>query len=303
MRMQSASWSEPESTVAPLASIPPAWVEGLFAGPDARRERAGRVDVLAAGPLTLFSTSIQRALSLTADALQSRVAAAYAELEDAVSTRGRYPTRFWNFVPRPNDAMGPGLDRYMVFNAGRYDAYARRYGTPRAFGHSLATASALGVESPDLDIFCLAAEMPGSPVENPRQTSSWNYSARYGPRPPCFARATIVRAADALRLLIGGTASIVGEDSVHIGDPARQVVETVTNMTALIAAARGSAAPTAADLARLTDIRVYLPRRQDVATIESAVRTLCPAVITMEMAVAQICRPELLVEIEGVATI
>ena len=46
--------------------------------------------------------------------------------------------------------MAPGLDRYMVFNAGRYDAYARWYGTPRAFSHALATASAVGVQGADL---------------------------------------------------------------------------------------------------------------------------------------------------------
>ena len=88
--------------------------------------------------------------------------------------------------------MAPGLDRYMVFNAGRYDAYARWYGTPRAFNHAPATASAVGVQGADLSIFCLAAQTPGTPIENPRQTPSWRYSTRYGPKPPCFARATVV---------------------------------------------------------------------------------------------------------------
>ena len=31
---------------------------------------------------------------------------------------------------------------------------------------------------------------PGVAIENPRQTPSYHYSRRYGPRPPCFARAT-----------------------------------------------------------------------------------------------------------------
>lgn len=301
--MQSVSSRQSESTVAPLVSVPPAWVAALFERSGARPMREGRIDVSDAGAFTLFSTSIPQALDLSADALRGRVAGAYADLEEAVSRRARYPVRFWNFVPRPNDAMAPGLDRYMAFNAGRYEAYARWYGTPRAFAHSLATASALGVETADLAIFCLAADVPGSPVENPRQTSSWEYSARYGPRPPCFARATTIRMGDRATLLIGGTASIVGEDSLHAGDAARQVAETVTNLSALIATARGSDAPGPADLARLTDVRVYLPRRQDASTIESAIRRLCPSVTTMEMAIAQICRPELLVEIEGIAAL
>ena len=60
------------------------------------------------------------------------MAGAYADLAGAIARSHRHPIRFWNFVPRPNDAMGPGLDRYMVFNDGRYEAYAQWYGTPKA---------------------------------------------------------------------------------------------------------------------------------------------------------------------------
>ena len=51
------------------------------------------------------------------------------------------------------------------------------------------------------------------------------------------------------RLLIGGTASIVGEDSTHVGDPAGQVEETVANLSALIAAATAATGDRAARIA------------------------------------------------------
>ena len=58
---------------------------------------------------------------------------------------------------------------------------------------------------------------------------SYRYSRRFGPRPPCFARATVLHlgaAGDAPLVLVGGTASIRGEDSVHVGNVRGQVLET-----------------------------------------------------------------------------
>jgi hypothetical protein len=270
--------------------------------------------VSTAGRFARFSTSIGGASRLGAEALRARVTDAYIAIAQAVAARRYYPIRFWNFVPGPDTEMAPGLDRYMVFNAGRYDAYARWHGTSRKFSHALATASAVGVESSDLVICCLTSTAPGTAVENPRQTPSWQYSARYGPKPPCFARATIVSHGRDCQLLIGGTASIVGEDSRHIGDAAGQVEETIANLAALIAAARAGRRPgapdtigtdvsDATDISRLNDVRVYVARAQDAALIHALVVDRCPGVTRLEMAVSQICRPELLVEIEGVARI
>ena len=81
---------------------------------------------------------------------------------------GRHPARFWNFIPDIGAPMVDGLDRYMVFNAGRHDAYSDQCG-------ALGTASAVGIKGSDLSIHCLALEEPGTPVENPRQTPAWQY--------------------------------------------------------------------------------------------------------------------------------
>lgn len=303
MRTEPAIVPTCDISLAPLAAKPPSWVEAVLADGRDACSGTGGVQICRGATLTLFSAAVVGARSMAASSLRAGVSEAYAAIADAVSQAQRSPIRFWNFVPSPGDLMGPGLDRYMVFNEGRYDAYARWYGTPRAFAHSLATASAVGVDAADLTVFCLAADGPGVPVENPRQRSSWEYSRRYGPKPPCFARATVVHLSGAPQVLIGGTASIVGEDSQHLGDLERQTRETLTNLMTLIAAARGAAVPTVADLARLTTVRVYLPRPDDANAVRSIVAELCPGLIGMEMATAQICRPELLVEIEGVAAI
>ena len=147
--------------------------------------------------------------------------------------------------------MVDGLDRYMVFNAGRHDAYGDQRG-------ALGTASAVGITGSDLSIHCLALEEPGTPVENPRQTPAWQYSARYGPLPPCFSRATIVDLAGRRTLLIGGTASVVGEDSRHAGEFDAQVEETLLNLDALIRHSRRTFNAGCTPLHRLVDLRVYV---------------------------------------------
>ncbi|MGE0448057.1 MAG: hypothetical protein AB7Q29_00560 [Vicinamibacterales bacterium] len=271
-------------------------------GTDTLSHDAASIRVRAEGELSLFSISVVNAAALNADDLRTAVTGAYSAIADELGHASLHPIRFWNFLPGPGAPMGGGLDRYMVFNAGRFDAYAQWYGTPREFSHSLATASAVGVATDDYVLYCLATTAPGDPVENPRQTPAWKYSRRYGPKPPCFARATIARIAGRSRLLIGGTASILGEDSIHLGDVGAQVDETLRNISTLIAAARGDAGESmTSSFARLTDVRIYIRDAAHGATILTAVERACLEGVSIEAVVADVCRPELLVEIEAVA--
>jgi len=285
-----------------LIPRPPHWVEDAL-GADARRiETIDPVDIVAAHSLAMLATSVPGARSMAADALRARVADAYIAIGRALTALDRVPIRFWNFVPDPGEPMGDGLDRYMVFNAGRFKGYAQWLCGSNDFGRLLPTASAVGVISDDVVIFCLASDTRGTPVENPRQKPAYKYSTRYGPMPPCFSRATVASINGARRLLVGGTASIVGEDSMHIGDVDAQLEETLRNLEALIDAALPDTQAGAA-LARLLDLRVYVARPEDAGAIRSVLATRCPRAARIELTVARVCRPELLVEIEGIAEI
>jgi enamine deaminase RidA (YjgF/YER057c/UK114 family) len=285
-----------------LIPRPPHWVEDAL-GADARRiETIDPVDIVAAHSLAMLATSVPGARSMSADALRARVADAYIAIGRALTALDRVPIRFWNFVPDPGEPMGDGLDRYMVFNAGRFKGYAQWLCGSNDFGRLLPTASAVGVISDDVVIFCLASDTRGTPVENPRQKPAYKYSTRYGPMPPCFSRATVASINGARRLLVGGTASIVGEDSMHIGDVDAQLEETLRNLEALIDAALPDTQAGAA-LARLLDLRVYVARPEDAGAIRSVLATRCPRAARIELTVARVCRPELLVEIEGIAEI
>jgi chorismate lyase/3-hydroxybenzoate synthase len=157
--------------------------------------------------------------------------------------------------------------------------------------------------SGDLVVHCLASEDGGRAVHNPRQRQPWTYSARYGPRAPSFSRGVVAEVAGRVLLMLGGTASILGEDSVHIGDASAQVAETLENMAAVISTAAAREEPASHALARLVEIRVYLSPDADQHAILAELRARLAAGIRMEAWIARLCRPELLVEIEGVAAL
>jgi enamine deaminase RidA (YjgF/YER057c/UK114 family) len=212
-----------------------------------------------------------------------------------------HPVRFWNFIPGIGDPAGDGLDRYMVFNAGRYAGFSdwfhaadRNQLAPR-----IATATGIGHPGADLVVHCLADRHAGQPIENPRQCAAYRYSEAYGPLPPCFARATVVEADEDKpyrRVIVGGTSSIVGEASVHIGDVPRQTDETLDNIHALLQAAG------APGLEALHHVRVYHVDEADAGPILARVERRLPKLgERIELVHAPLCRPDLGVEIEGLA--
>ena len=99
------------------------------------------------------------------------------------------------------------------------------------------------------------------------------------------------------RLLIGGTASVRGEDSRHIGDLDSQLIETETNLRALAAQVTGNADEWDGHFAHL---RVYHRREADGLAVRSFVDERLPASRAAEYFCVDICRGELLTEIEGV---
>jgi len=230
----------------------------------------------------------------------------FQEIEAGVPS---HPVRFWAFIPGIHDDLGAGIDRYMAFNAGRYAMFAAHFGRPTVFGRSVPTASAVGVQGDRFVLHGLAASEPGVPVENPRQVSAYHYSRRFGPMPPCFARATLLKgqSGDPL-LIVGGTASITGEESRHVGDLQEQTRETFQNLGSVVAAAIGARLPEDAAARGLEEllsdfkaIRVYHPRLSDEPAITKAVSATFGSSCRIEVMQASLCRPELLIEIEGLA--
>jgi len=224
---------------------------------------------------------------------------AYRDIFQSLDDSARpHLLRLWNYVPRIN-VDGGGLERYRQFNAGRQQAFIE---AQRAAFEGSPAACALGTSAGPLSIRFLAGRKAPTAIENPRQVSAYRYPEAYGPRAPTFSRAALADMGnDHLALLISGTASIVGHDSVHHGDVLAQTGETIRNLQAVIASAHVRCSARF-DIGQLECV-IYVRHPADASQVRDALgQTLGLDSHTVRKAIflqADICRSELLVEIEA----
>lgn len=247
-----------------------------------------------AGMVTAQVADVRR---LSAAMLRSSVADVYRLVLGGLRDGGfPHPVRMWTFLPGIHDRFDDTLDRYRVFNSGRFDAFTEWFGGPSAFRGVLPAASAVGHSEEHLVVSALGTASPGRPIENPRQTSAYAYSSAHGPNPPCFARAMLAHLPIGARLLVSGTASINGEDSIHTGSLEGQLDETFENLRRLVQSVQGEHR---FSLNNVETARVYFPRRTDRVALVARVESRLPSRVPVEYVPAMICRAELLVEIEA----
>ena len=206
--------------------------------------------------------------------------------------------RVWNYLANIN-READGSERYRQFNAGRQQAFI---GARHSAFEGAPAACALGMRDGPLRVYFLAGRQAPLAIENPRQVSAYLYPETYGPRSPTFSRAALVDAGGGRQVLfISGTASIVGHTTVHVGDVRRQTEESLLNIGTLrqLAAERaGEAFPAGALI-----YTVYVRHSADLAVVrevfEREVGAESSAARDAVYLQADICRADLLVEIEG----
>ena len=206
-----------------------------------------------------------------------------------------------------------GTERYRELNRARTDFFegmhfGRRLSASRNGSVSYPASTGIGTQGLGLAATCLALQTQRKdvrlyPLENPLQTSSFDYAQRFSIKSPKFSRAMALAIGNYVTTWISGTASIVDSETVHIGDIEKQTDQTLTNIERLIDGdnyARHGLAGSGSTLADLAKVRVYVKRLEDFercrATCE---RRLGP--VPVIYAHGDVCRPDLLVEIEAVA--
>jgi len=199
--------------------------------------------------------------------------------------------RVWHYFPQINDDEN-GLERYRGFNIGRHEAFVAN---GRSIGEeSVPAASALGSNGGSLTIYFMAGKQPGRAVENPRQVSAYHYPDQFGPRSPIFVRALSATLGGQECFFISGTASIVGYETLHLGDAEKQTAETLLNIRTLL-----QQIPHYDPAQGRMLLKVYLRHAGDLAMVQASVQaefgTACKAVFLH----SNICRSDLLLEIEG----
>lgn len=215
--------------------------------------------------------------------------AAYQELLDFIaSSNTPHVLRLWNYLDAIN--LGAGDDeRYRQFCSGRARGVAGR------FPHGYPAATAIGRRdgARSLQVYGLTAREPGRLIENPRQTSAWRYPREYGPAAPVFARAMRDPGGP---LLISGTAAVVGHASQHADDLDAQLDETLANLASLLQTGCGRNARLGAG----SLLKVYVRDAANADRVAAILRERLPELDGVLVLHGDICRRDLLVEIDGV---
>ncbi|OQW35408.1 MAG: hypothetical protein A4E19_01170 [Nitrospira sp. SG-bin1] len=231
--------------------------------------------------------------------LETTTYRAYLRLLSELRSLG-YPNvwRLWNYFPGINDHRD-GLERYQRFCMGRHDALLE---TLQDFPASLPAGTAIGTASGPLLIYALAGTHRARHLGNPRQIHAYEYPKSYGPRSPSFSRATIASVDGSTQLFVAGTASVVGHASQHTGSTEAQTRETIENIRTLLRHATDAIDAGSFIDHHRANYKVYVRHKSDVEPIRHIIEeALLPKTQPLFLQ-GDLCRGELLVEIEAVVT-
>ena len=215
-------------------------------------------------------------------------------------TAGRHLYRMWNYLPGIN-CVRSGLERYRQFNIGRWSAFESFFGRDlRAF---MPAATAVGMDGDQAAVLFLAGRDQPEILENPSQIPAYHYPADYGPRPPGFARGVRVAHANGTLALLSGTASIEGHRSVGEGDWELQFRTTLHNIEIMLARLRATAAwqreHWSAGQVEDARFKCYLRHAESLPLVREWIQESCGDDSHFTYLLADICRPDLDLEIEG----
>ncbi len=234
-----------------------------------------------------------------------------AALERAGSSYDRV-VRTWFYLGGITESEG-GIQRYQELNRARTDFYREIHFRcssldPGATEGIYPASTGIGAAGRGLVMSCLTLDTQREdvcllPLENPRQVPAYAYGTKYSPQSPKFSRAVALRLGNYVTTWVSGTASIVNSETHHPGGLEKQTEQTIDNIERLIAAenfAQHGLKGAGASLADLAKIRVYLKRPEDLPECKAICERRFGSVPAI-YAGADVCRPDLLVEIEGVA--
>ncbi len=237
---------------------------------------------------------------------------AVCKLFGSVNARFDQVIRTWFYLGGIVDSDGP-VQRYKELNRARTDFFRNIHflngrAPAEQAGRVYPASTGIGTSGRGIVLSAIAlvsdrSDIRAVPLENPRQMAAYDYAVTHSPQSPKFSRAMVLSCGTYTTIFISGTASITHSQTRHPGDAVKQTEETLDNIAALIDEenlARHGLPGLGTSLASLGFARVYIKRPEDY----TAVREICEqrlGKLPTIYAIADICRPELLVEIEGVA--
>ena len=211
--------------------------------------------------------------------------------------------RQWNYLENITD-IAHGNQCYQDFNDVRTLFYASsewESGYPAATGTGTQHGGVL------IDFNAVSGEVDIAPLDNDWQRAAHVYSdevlishrADRKKGTPKFERGKSLSDRRQEVIYISGTAAIRGEESVTTGDVLSQTEITLENIQHLIGLEEGRE-KLPEHSGKLGLLRVYLKNEEDASAVKADLDKLCPDIPIVYL-YADVCREDLLVEIEGIA--
>lgn len=237
--------------------------------------------------------------------LQSREV--FAKLDSLLSTYGFEVddiVRQWNYIGNIV-SYKDGKQNYQEFNDARSVYYAKgewRNGYPAATGIGSTDGIVVG------GIAFKKADGTGVyPIDNPLQIAAHVYSKSVlidndenaVKSTPKFERAKLIETANGACCFVSGTAAIRGEESVDPTSARLQTIKTIENIEYLVSKenlVRSGCYPY--DL-KYAFIHIFIKNEKDYDEVRIVVEKTYPNIPAI-YSIADVCRSELLVEIEGI---
>jgi enamine deaminase RidA (YjgF/YER057c/UK114 family) len=225
--------------------------------------------------------------------------------------------RQWAYIGNLNDFNildNSEMENYQMFNLARTEYYKN---CNWENGYPSATAIGANIDGCSIE-FIATNEIQDKliiPLHNPRQFDAHKYSEKFQSivstkiesniptkmkNTPKFERGKVVITNDSMDIYISGTAAIIGEDSIA-NDIQQQTKITLDNIAQLSSKSNlyEHGIDIESELPQFSSVRAYIKHSKDVGTVEEMCRNFFGD-IPILCVIADVCRKELLVEIEAV---
>lgn len=210
--------------------------------------------------------------------------------------------RQWNYIENILGFNG-NEQRYQEFNNVRTSVYGQSFiekGYPAATG--------IGMNQGGIIVEFIAIRsdrLHTAAIDNPEQIAAHSYSKNVLVGEECvlkttpkFERARYLELFGKKIIFISGTASIRGEHTVGVGNPAEQTEITIDNIKQLYSDRVLSRISNDGLVPKYGHARIYIKNKKDFAEIRKTFKTHFGNLPVVYI-IADICRNDLLVEIEG----
>ena len=232
----------------------------------------------------------------------------FEKIDAILSRHGFCPddiVRQWNYIGNITQHR-EGRQNYQEFNDAR-SAYYKKC----IWANGYPAATGIGASCEGVIVGCIAYKSAGGihPINNPLQTAAHEYSKKVLvdnnadaiKSTPKFERAKLIEIEDQACCFVSGTAAIRGEQSMDANSARSQTIQTIENIEYLTSTENLERFGCKPYELHCANLRVYVKHTEDYEEVKSVVSERYPDVPTI-YTIADVCRKELLVEIEGILT-